>query len=114
MATAVPVTAEDAIIHKYGIPAGDCFSHLEVQFKFFALSEKVEGVLGQTYRPDFENPVKRGVPMPIMGGEDRYATDSIVSTNCKSCIFSAKAMESTADVAAAGKMNNGCRVVCRR
>lgn len=84
----VPITKEDDRIHKYEIPSNDCFAHLEVQFKFFNLSEKVEGVLGQTYRPDFENPVKRGVPMPIMGGENKYKTSSLVSADCNLCIFS--------------------------
>ncbi|KAJ6978299.1 hypothetical protein D5086_023926 [Populus alba] len=84
----VPITKEDDRIHKYEIPSDDCFAHLEVQFKFFNLSEKVEGVLGKTYRPDFENPVKRGVPMPIMGGENKYKTSSLVSADCNLCIFS--------------------------
>nr|AAC32148.1 hypothetical protein [Picea mariana] len=59
-----------------------------MQFKFFNLSSTVEGVLGQTYRPNFINPVKRGVPMPVMGGEDRYATSSLYSADCKSCKYS--------------------------
>nr|CAD1840839.1 unnamed protein product [Ananas comosus var. bracteatus] len=87
-ASVVPVTKEDSAVHRYGVPDNDCFAHLAVQFKFFGLSESVEGVLGQTYRPGFDNPVKRGVPMPVMGGEDRYATSGLLASDCRSCIFS--------------------------
>lgn len=85
---AVPVTSEDDRIHKYGIPSDDCFAHLEVQFRFLKLSPEVEGVLGQTYRPGFENPAKRGVEMPVVGGEDMYQTSSLLSPDCKMCLFS--------------------------
>ncbi|GLJ52392.1 hypothetical protein SUGI_1114420 [Cryptomeria japonica] len=81
-----PILEKENLMHNYQLPANDVFSHLEMQFKFFNLSSEVEGVLGQTYRPGFENPVKRGVPMPIMGGEDKYATSSLLSTYCNYCI----------------------------
>ncbi|KAL2944117.1 BMP-binding endothelial regulator protein [Bienertia sinuspersici] len=84
----VPVTKEDDHIHNYHIPPDDCFAHLEVQFKFLELSQEVEGVLGRTYQPDFKNPAKPGVAMPIVGGEDRYRTSSLSSADCKSCLFS--------------------------
>ena len=84
----VPVTEEDDKVHKYGIPSDDCFTHLEVQFRFFKLSSEVEGVLGRTYRPGYENPAKRGVEMPVLGGEDEYQTSSLLSPDCKMCIFS--------------------------
>ncbi|KAA8532124.1 hypothetical protein F0562_006734 [Nyssa sinensis] len=94
------------------------------EFKFFHLSEEVEGVLGQTYRPEFQNPVKRGVPMPIMGGEDKYKTSSLVSANCKLCIFGVDASRDASkslvlDPAAmtvdcTSKMSNGRGFICRR
>ncbi|PON44603.1 Root cap [Parasponia andersonii] len=84
----VPVTKEDDRIHNYQIPQNDCFAHLEVQFRFHGLSSKVEGVLGRTYQPDFENPAKPGVAMPVVGGEDRYKTTSLLSGDCGACIFS--------------------------
>ncbi|XP_027344069.1 uncharacterized protein LOC113856451 [Abrus precatorius] len=84
----VPVTKEDDRIHNYQVPFDDCFAHLEVQFRFFALSPKVDGVLGRTYRLDFENPAKVGVAMPVVGGEDSYRTTSLLSPNCASCVFS--------------------------
>ncbi|CAL5196787.1 unnamed protein product [Lathyrus oleraceus] len=84
----VPVTKEDSRIHNYQIPDNDCFAHLEVQFKFSDLSSKVEGVLGRTYQPNFENPAaKLGVGMPVVGGEDRYRTTSLLSADCGACLF---------------------------
>ncbi|OVA13909.1 Root cap [Macleaya cordata] len=83
----VPVTAKDDKIHNYQIPSNDCFAHLEVQFRFFGLSPDVEGVLGRTYRPDFKNPAKPGVAMPVVGGEDKYRTKSLLSSDCSSCLF---------------------------
>ncbi|KAK4267359.1 hypothetical protein QN277_024146 [Acacia crassicarpa] len=47
-------------------------AHKETQFRFKNLSNFAEGVLARTYRPNYVSPVKRGVPMPIMGGEDKY------------------------------------------
>ncbi|CAL5326639.1 unnamed protein product [Camellia sinensis] len=120
----VPVTKEDDGIHNYQIPSDDCFAHLEVQFKFLQLSEKVEGVLGQTYRPDFKSPVKRGVPMPVMGGEDKFKTSSLVSADCMLCIFMAggdvsntnKSLVLDPSMATVDctKMSNGQGFICRR
>ncbi|XP_071698922.1 uncharacterized protein [Rutidosis leptorrhynchoides] len=83
----VPVTKEDDRIHNYRIPKDDCFAHLEVQFNFYGLSSHVEGLLGRTYQPDFKNPAKQGVAMPVVGGEDKYRTESLLSSECNSCIF---------------------------
>ncbi|XP_065878504.1 uncharacterized protein [Euphorbia lathyris] len=83
----VPVTKEDDRIHKYQIPSDDCFIHLEIQFRFFNLSPKIDGVLGRTYRPDFENQAKPGVAMPVLGGDENYRTSSLLSSDCQSCIF---------------------------
>ncbi|KAK4743925.1 hypothetical protein SAY87_010237 [Trapa incisa] len=120
----VPITEEDDRIHNYQIPDDDCFSHLEVQFLFFDLSERVEGVLGQTYRPEFVSPVKRGVEMPIMGGESKYRTSSLLSADCSYCIFSpelpkgmaggAMRLEPTGVMECTSSMSNGRGVVCRR
>lgn len=84
----VPVTKQDDRIHNYQIPVDDCYAHLEVQFRFYGLSSKVEGVLGRTYQPDFKNPAKPGVAMPVVGGEDKYRTPSLLSADCNSCVFS--------------------------
>lgn len=84
----VPVTKEDNKIHNYQIPSDDCFAHLEVQFRFYGLSSNVEGVLGRTYQPDFQNPAKPGVAMPVVGGEDKYRTMSLLSADCRACVYS--------------------------
>lgn len=82
-----PITEEEDRVHGYHLPEGDSFAHLEMQFKFKNLTDQVEGVLGKTYRPGYVSPVKRGVPMPIMGGEDRYILSSLFSYDCVSCRF---------------------------
>ncbi|KAF3332978.1 Root cap [Carex littledalei] len=84
----IPVTEQDDRIHGYNIPKGDCFAHLQVQFRFFGISQEVEGVLGRTYRPDYVTTVKRGVEMPVLGGADEYETTSLLSPDCKMCLFS--------------------------
>lgn len=82
-----PVGADENRVHNYQLPADDAFAHLETQFRFKNLTESVEGVLGKTYRPGYVSPVKRGVPMPVMGGEDKYRTPSLFSPLCKLCRF---------------------------
>ncbi|XP_054813849.1 uncharacterized protein LOC129314430 [Prosopis cineraria] len=119
----VPVTEEDSRIHNYQIPEDDCFAHLEVQFKFYGLSPKVEGVLGRTYQPDFKNPVKPGVAMPVVGGEDKYRTTSLLSTDCGMCLFSpAQAFPQKKEelvmeygmLDCTSAANSGNGIVCRR
>ncbi|KAI4333716.1 hypothetical protein L6164_018489 [Bauhinia variegata] len=117
----VPVTKEDSRVHNYQIPDDDCFAHLEVQFKFHGLSPKVEGILGRTYQPDFQNPAKLGVAMPVVGGEDKYRTTSLLTPDCGSCIFSAGvASEQKVPVIDHGMLdctggaNSGNGIVCRK
>ncbi|WOL18070.1 hypothetical protein Cni_G26863 [Canna indica] len=83
----VPITEEEDRAHGYRLPPGDAFAHLEMQYRFAALSDRVEGILGQTYRPDYVSPVKKGVAMPMMGGEDKYKVPSFLSTRCGYCRF---------------------------
>ncbi|XP_020214116.1 uncharacterized protein LOC109798307 [Cajanus cajan] len=119
----VPVTKEDDTIHNYQVPSDDCFAHLEVQFRFFGLSPKVEGVLGRTYREDFENPAKVGVAMPVVGGEDTYRTTSLLSPNCAACVFSHQTSydKETTKVSSelmgtldCSKFSYGLGIVCRK
>ncbi|XP_057797276.1 uncharacterized protein LOC131013218 [Salvia miltiorrhiza] len=86
----VPITKEDDRIHKYEIPADDCFAHLEVQFRLFDVSAAVEGVLGRTYRPDYESHARLGIAMPVVGGEDKYRTTSLLAPDCTQCVFSSR------------------------
>ncbi|GKV28826.1 hypothetical protein SLEP1_g37824 [Rubroshorea leprosula] len=86
-----PIGEKENKVHNYQLPAGDAFAHLETQFKFTGLTDQVEGILGKTYRPDYVSPVKRGVPMPMMGGEDKYKTPSLFTAACKVCRFQRKA-----------------------
>ncbi|KAF5202669.1 Root cap [Thalictrum thalictroides] len=118
----VPITEQDDKIHNYQIPSDDCFAHLEVQFRFIGLSPEVEGVLGRTYRPDFVNPAKPGVAMAVVGGEDKYRTSSLLSSDCSSCMFSPAGVDTkenslvmdygTLDCGRWGNGGNG--IVCRK
>ncbi|MFS8026488.1 hypothetical protein Hanom_Chr16g01487351 [Helianthus anomalus] len=81
------VTIPDIAYISANIPKNDSFAHLEVQFRFFGLSANVEGILGRTYRPDFENPAKQGVAMPVVGGDDKYKTSSLLATDCALCVL---------------------------
>ena len=118
----VPVTKEDDRIHNYQIPSDDCFAHLEVQFRFYGLSSKVEGVLGRTYQPDFKNPAKPGVAMPVVGGEDKHRTTSLVSADCSSCVFSPAGVVDQKDslvmeygmLDCTGGATGGNGIVCRK
>ncbi|KAK1260239.1 hypothetical protein QJS04_geneDACA002446 [Acorus gramineus] len=96
-----PIGEEEDRVHGYHLPSDDAFAHLEMQFKFPKLTDKVEGVLGKTYRPDYVSPVKIGVPMPMMGGEDKYRTPSFLSTVCAACHFKHPNSITTTDTAVA-------------
>uniref|UniRef100_A0A0C9QVW6 TSA: Wollemia nobilis Ref_Wollemi_Transcript_5020_1293 transcribed RNA sequence n=1 Tax=Wollemia nobilis TaxID=56998 RepID=A0A0C9QVW6_9CONI len=117
-ARVVPITEEESKVHGYGITADDCFAHLELNFKFYELSPRVTGVLGQTYAAGFRSPVKVGVAMPIMGGEDKFAVSHLFATDCKVARFGqgvgeALGVEFPAVSCASGSAA-GHGIVCRR
>ncbi|KAG4968050.1 hypothetical protein JHK87_033701 [Glycine soja] len=53
-------------VHNYQLPTDYSFSHLETQLWFKKSIDNFEGVLGQTYRPGYVSPVKRGVNEPAV------------------------------------------------
>uniref|UniRef100_A0A803QCY0 Uncharacterized protein n=1 Tax=Cannabis sativa TaxID=3483 RepID=A0A803QCY0_CANSA len=70
--------------------------------------------------PDFENPAKPGVAMPVVGGEDKYKTTSLLSADCNSCIFSpVEVFEPKESVEmeyldCSGASGSGNGIVCRK
>uniref|UniRef100_J3L889 Root cap protein 1 n=1 Tax=Oryza brachyantha TaxID=4533 RepID=J3L889_ORYBR len=81
-ANAVPITDEDSRIHHYGKTGKDSLVHLDLGYKFHALTDAVDGVLGQTYRPTYANRLNITAKMPIMGGADKYRSSGLFSPDC--------------------------------
>ncbi|CAN6336881.1 unnamed protein product [Urochloa humidicola] len=81
-ANAVPITEEDSRVHNYGLKDGDCLAHLDLAFRFYALTDDVHGVLGQTYRSGYVNRLDVAARMPVMGGEREFAASGLFATDC--------------------------------
>jgi hypothetical protein len=81
-ANAVPITDEDSRIHSYGKTRKDSLMHLDIGFKFHALTKSVDGVLGQTYRSDYVSKFNVTAKMPIMGGAPKFLSTGLFSTDC--------------------------------
>ncbi|XP_062208758.1 uncharacterized protein LOC133910261 [Phragmites australis] len=81
-ASAVPITDEDNRIHKYGRTESDSLVHLDLGFQFHNLTKDVDGVLGQTYRPNYVTRLNITAKMPIMGGAPKYLSSGLFSTDC--------------------------------
>jgi Root cap len=82
IANVVPISKEDSRIHKYGLASDNCLAHLDLAFKFDALTSDVHGVVGQTYRPNYVNRFDVLTKMPVLGGESKYSTSGLFSTDC--------------------------------
>ncbi|XP_047051002.1 uncharacterized protein LOC124656270 [Lolium rigidum] len=79
---AVPITEEDSRVHRYGVTSDDCLAHLELAFKFDALTDDVHGVVGQTYRSDYVNKLDVRASMPTMGGDASFTASSLFAADC--------------------------------
>ncbi|XP_038894596.1 uncharacterized protein LOC120083110 [Benincasa hispida] len=120
-AAVVPITEKESMIHKYGITQEDCFAHLDLSFKFYALSGEVNGVLGQTYGRNYVSRAKMGVAMPVLGGDKEFASSSIFATDCQVARFSGELDGKDSSLEAAAYANMSCGsdmdgqgVVCKR
>ncbi|XP_030454901.2 uncharacterized protein LOC115676154 [Syzygium oleosum] len=119
-AMVVPITRKDSLIHNYGITNEDRFAHLDLSFKFYALSSDVSGVLGQTYARNYVSRAKMDVAMPVLGGEREFASSGLFTTDCAASRFIGQLAprNSTenfeyADLECAGGVE-GSGVVCKR
>uniref|UniRef100_A0A7N2MP19 Late embryogenesis abundant protein n=1 Tax=Quercus lobata TaxID=97700 RepID=A0A7N2MP19_QUELO len=119
-ATVVPITEKDSRVHNYGITQEDCFAHLDLSFKFYALSGRVNGVLGQTYASNYVSKVKMGVVMPVLGGDKEFSSSSLFATDCAVARFTGQFTEGNSlENLEFGNLNcssgmNGRGVVCKR
>ncbi|KAF0924163.1 hypothetical protein E2562_008466 [Oryza meyeriana var. granulata] len=82
VASAVPITQEESRVHNYGVTDDDCLVHLDLGFKFQALTDDVHGVLGQTYRSDYVNRLNVTANMPVMGGAANFVSSGLFATDC--------------------------------
>ncbi|CAH2047099.1 unnamed protein product, partial [Thlaspi arvense] len=72
---------------------------------------------------DFQNPAKPGVAMPVVGGEDRYRSMSLLETSCNTCVYSGGSLsldkieplllnQNTVDCT--GESSSGVGIFCRK
>ena len=121
-ASVVPITEKESRVHNYDITSEDCFAHLDLNFKFYSLSNNVSGVLGQTYGSTYVSRAKLGVPMPILGGEKEFASSHLFATDCAVARFRGRFPSGDDDfsdkfeysnLSCAGR-SDGHGVVCKR
>jgi hypothetical protein len=120
----VPITEEESRVHRYGVTADDCLAHLDLAFKFDALTGDVHGVVGQTYRPDYVNRFDVRASMPTMGGEGNFTTSSLFAADCAVTRFApggghhdddgVAMVSELAGITCASGMSSGQGVVCKK
>ncbi|CAO2813954.1 unnamed protein product [Amaranthus hypochondriacus] len=117
----VPITQQDSRVHNYGITNQDCFAHLDLGFKFYSLTGKVDGVLGKTYGDEYVSKVNVRAPMAVMGGEKEYVSTSIFATDCLASRFNIHHQEESsleaselAHINCVSGMHGEAGVVCKR
>ncbi|OMO74025.1 Root cap [Corchorus capsularis] len=117
-AKVVPITEEDSRIHNYGITKEDCFAHLDLGFKFYSLSDEVNGVLGQTYRPGYVSRLNIGAKMPVMGGDKDFHASSLFAPDCAVSRFTGSneydSLSGSDMLGLSCASGNGRGVVCKR
>ncbi|KAI3944442.1 hypothetical protein MKW98_006603 [Papaver atlanticum] len=118
-ANVVPITEEESRIHNYAITSEDCFAHLDLAFKFYSLSEDVNGVLGQTYAKNYVSRVKMGAAMPVMGGDNKFTTSNLFEKDCAVARFIGSESNDGGSSSEYGRLNcssgiDGTGVVCKR
>lgn len=119
-ANVVPITPEESRVHGYNVTDGEnCFAHLELGFKFFNLSDMVDGVLGQTYRKDYVSKAKLGASMAVLGGAEKFSSSNIFATDCLASKFG-KAIDGGNEgqehpnLQCSSEMGKGIGVGCRK
>jgi hypothetical protein len=124
VADSLPVTKEDSRVHGYGVRTEDgSLAHLNVAFKFHAISADVHGVLGQTYQSDYVSAgVDASAKVTVMGDATRYEVSNIFATDYEVAWFAgddagiAEPMdiieELTDALCGSGKGNTG--LVCKK
>ncbi|GAB2233934.1 hypothetical protein Droror1_Dr00003164 [Drosera rotundifolia] len=117
-AAVVPITRKDSIVHKYGITDEDCFAHLDLSFKFYSLTGNVNGVLGQTYATNYVSRIKKGVQMPVLGGNKEFSTSGLFEPDCEVARYvgsnNVVSERSEFDDLHCGTSGDGHGVLCKR